>query len=236
MEKETIQKDAEILLRDFMERAQYAKSEMCREEAMSDNPALLVVVFEPKQEGYEGNWESLAEGCAEMGLSKTYQCGMIPLIHKPDPAECLVDVVGSLPVDNFAFMFVIVEGYRDTEISTKEEFAKKMGDYERGDMAKEFAENPFSTVTEVLTVHGYDWNLTNRFVMFSDYKYNDRGIPEFSEFISDHSEVGDDDERVRIDEILYRAVQFMRLNTKAGNYFEKWDKNPKNLRKRGHKE
>ena len=119
MEKETIQKEAEILMRDFMERAQHAKTEMCRSEAMSDNPALLIVVFEPKQDEFEGDWESLAEGCKEMGLSRTLQCGMIPLIHKQDPAECLTDVIGSFPLDKFEYAFIAVEGYAERHSDKK---------------------------------------------------------------------------------------------------------------------
>lgn len=230
--KETVKYDAEILLSDFIGRAQHAKTELCREESMSDNPSLLIVVFEPNKDDFDGNYDKLAEDCKEMGLSRTYQCGMIPLIHKSDPAECLVDVIGSFPIDKFSFMFLVVEGYRDTEIKDADDFAKKMKDYERGDMAQEFAENPFSTITEVITVHGYDWDLTTRFVRFADYKYDDNGLPVFGEINGADEPANADDERGRIDEILFRGVQFMRLSTQATGFFEKWDKKPNNLRKR----
>lgn len=227
MEKETIQKEAEILMRDFMERAQHAKTEMCRSEAMSDNPALLIVVFEPKQDEFEGDWDSLAEGCREMGLSRTLQCGMIPLIHKQDPAECLTDVIGSFPLEKFEYAFIAVEGYAETETD-----GKLPSDYQRGDMAKDFAENPFTTITETLVVHGYDWNLTSRFVHACHYKYDDRGLPVFSEAVMDSSEVSEDDERGRIDEIVYRGIQFLHLNEKASGILKHWSK-PKGKKDEG---
>ena len=232
MEKTSIQNDAGILLSDFIGRAQYAKTEICREESITDAPPLLCVVFEPNEDDFDGDYDRLTEECKEMGLSRTYQCGMIPLIHKDDPAECLVDIIGNFPVDKFSFLFLITEGYRDTAVNSTDDFAKKMKDYERGDMAKEFAENPFTTITEVITVHGYDWDLTTRFVRFCDYKYDDKGVPVFGDLESHDDSVKEDDERGRIDEILFRGVQFHHLNAKAKGYFEKWDKNPNNLRKR----
>lgn len=219
MNKETIQKDAEILMRDFMERAQHAKTEMCRAEAMSDNPAVFIAVFEPNQDDFEGNWESLVEGCKEMGLSRTLQCGMIPLIHKQDPAECLSDVIGSFPIDKFEFGFLTVEGYAETDTE-----GKSFSDYERGDMAKDFAENPFTTITETLVVHGYDWNLTSRFVHACHYKYDDRGLPVFGESVLESQEVSDDDTRGRIDDLLFQGIKFLHLNLKAQGILKHWHK------------
>jgi len=234
---EAVKKDAQILITDFMERAQLAKTEMCRNEPMSDNPALLVVVFEPNKDDFEGDYDQLASECVEMGLSKTYQCGMIPLIHKPDPCDCLTDVIGNFPIDKFSFLFFIAESYRETAITTDDpDWQDKIKEYEHGDMAKDFAENPFTTITEILSGFGYDWDLSNRFVAFVDYKYDDKGLPVFTEMEQLSDKADEKDSRGRLDEMLYRGVQFMRLATQATNFFEKWDKKPNNLRLRKEKE
>ena len=219
MEKTTIRKDAEILMRDFMERAQHAKQEMCRSEAMTDNPSMFIVVFEPKQDEFEGDFDSLVSECEKMGLSRTLQCGIIPLIHKDDPADCLTDVISSFPLDKFEFGFLVVEGYAETNTD-----GKNFSDYERGDMAKDFSENPFTTITETLVIHGYDWNLTSRFTHACHYKYDDKGVPVFTEVCMDADEVSEDDERGRIDELLYRGIQFLHLNSKATDILKHWRK------------
>lgn len=221
MEKNTIQKDAEILISDFMERAQLAKTELCREER-SDAPATLLVVFEPEQEGYEGDYEGLKEMCEEMGLSRVLQCGMIPLIHKPDVYDCLTDVISAFPADKFEYLFLACEGYVN-----KVEGTDLPKDYERGDMEKDYKENPFSQITEAMIIHGYDWNLSNRFMSVSHYGYGDDGLPKFTERHDHNDQPTNETEKGRLDELLYRAVQFLRLQKEATHYLSKWNKKKK---------
>lgn len=221
MEKEATQKDAEILVADFMERAKFAKSEICAEKDIEnkDNPAILIVVFEPKEEGYEGDYNALKEMCDEMGLSRVLQCAMVPLIHKPDVADCLTDVIGAFPLDKCAYLFLACEGFVG-----KQDDGKLPDDYQRGDLEKDYKENPFSQVTEAIVIHGYDWNLTNRFMSVCHYGYDDNGLPKYGEEINSNDEPNEDSPRGRIDELLYRGIQFLQMNNEATRLLSKWQK------------
>jgi len=225
MENTTLRQEAEILMKDLMSRAQHAKTETCREQGVADSPSMLVVVFEPKanddDDDDQDHMESLSRECKKMGLTRTLQCAVIPLIHKPDPAECLHDIIGMMPIDEFAFTFLCCEGYMDSDESKN----KKPNDsYKRGEMAKDFAENPFTTIVETVMIHGYDWNLTGKFTNVCSFKYDDNGLPVFTEVVFESDETSDDDERGRLDELLYRGIQFLHFNRKADGILKHWRK------------
>jgi len=228
MENTAIRQEAEILMRDLMSRAQHAKTEICREKGMADSPNMLVVVFEPKtnddDDDDQNDMESLSRECKKMGLTRALQCAVIPLIHKPDPAECLHDIIGMMPIDNFEFSFLCCEGYTDSdENKTKKKVANNES-YQRGEMAKDFAENPFTTIVETVMIHGYDWNLTNKFTNVCSFKYDDNGLPVFTEIVFESNEASENDERGRLDELLYRGIQFLHFNQKADGILKHWRK------------
>lgn len=71
------------------------------------------------------------------------------------------------------FMMVMIEGYAK---ATKPE-----DDYVRGDMEKEFKENPSSDVREVITVQAVEIKTGRQVTAILPYKYDDQGQPEFEE-------------------------------------------------------
>jgi len=53
--------------------------------------------------------------------------------------------------------------------------------YRRGEMEKDFKNNPFSEVIETLNIHAIDIKNGNQFSGLVSFKYNDVGQPEFDE-------------------------------------------------------
>lgn len=229
MENTAIRQEAEILMRDFMSRAQHAKTELCRENGMTDSPNMLLVVFEPTandddDQDDKDEMESLNRHCREMGLTRTLQCAIIPLLHKPDPFECLRDIIGMMPIEKFEFSFLCCEGYTDSDKNKIKNYKTFNESYKRGDMAKDFAENPFTTIVETVAIHGFDWNLTSKFTNICSFKYDDKGLPVFTELIFESDKTSDDDDRGRLDELLYRGIQFLHFNQKADGILKHWRK------------
>lgn len=230
MEKETVKKEAEILMLDFLERAQEAKRGMCQEESMTDNPPMLIVVFQPDEKDFDSEeaYENLANGCIGLGLTRTLQCALIPLLHKPDPAECLKDIFGSFPLPVFEYAFIATEAFMaDSEAVTAAVKNRKEDTDEKDVLAKEFSENPFSSVLETLIVHGYDWNLTNKSTILSPYKYNDNGVPEFMESVIVHTDPNSDSDFADMgdsDSVLLMGIQFTKVKLEAERFTSFWDK------------
>lgn len=151
-------------LKEAMTRVKYAKTEMCMQEPMSDNPAMLLVAYRADAEN---------EPKMTVGDSSSYKMGLIPLIHADDVRECLVDVIGSLPAEKLEFMILCVEGYHDTDPNNTGK------QYDRGDMEKDFRTNPFTTVKEGLVVSGVDWEGEYAVNGHCTYSYDDNGVPAF---------------------------------------------------------
>ena len=95
------------VLEDAMERAMYAKTEMCKEEPMSDNPPMLLVGYDQKNVKESTRLTITADdGETEM------QIGMVPLLHKDDVRECLVDAIGAIPTQKFEFLILNYDIFR----------------------------------------------------------------------------------------------------------------------------
>jgi len=86
-------------MEDLLNRAVYAKTEMCKEQPMSDTPPLLLVAVESNDTNPEH--EQCIDYQQEFSLSKPYHLAMIPLIHKEDIYEAFEDVVKALPIRPF---------------------------------------------------------------------------------------------------------------------------------------
>ncbi len=224
--KEVVDNDIKTVMEDLLNRAIFAKTEMCKDEPMSDNPPLFLVAVESNDTNPDH--DSCVEYQQEFSLSKPYHLAMIPLIHKEDIYDAYEDVVKSLPIRPFEFLVIAVEGYAKLEM-TPEDFAN----HDRGAFEKEYKENPFSTVREGLILTAVDWNASAVWSITRLYRYDDHGIPVFDEEPSCQTcEVNPDEEgNGRLPDALLATVGYMQLATKTLAYKEILDRAPK--RKKG---
>lgn len=68
------------------------------------------------------------------------------------------------------FIMFMAEGYSSSKNSENRQ---------RGDLEKDFKENPCSDVTEVITIQAVDIKTGIQMSAMAEYKYNDNGQPEF---------------------------------------------------------
>ncbi len=183
--------DVALLVWDIVGRNKFAKEEMCKDEAMSDVPALFLCVWESDEDNNDDH-ESALEYQQANGFSKPYQVGMIPLLHKGDTYEALKDVIKSMPIQKFSYIFSTAEGYMDTAEKQKQ---NNDPNYKRGDLQKDFENNINTTVRESLVLCGTNWKGDKLYSASCTYKYGDSGVPVF-----DDMELGEVD--VTVDEIM----------------------------------
>lgn len=185
-------------LKDFMSRSMYAKTEMCKEEPMSDCPPIAIVSHGDKDD------DSIA---------------VIPLIHSGDVREALSDVISAMPVQKFNYMALSLEGYHDTALD-----GKMPDDYERNDLAKDFKENPFTTVREGLIINGVDWEHKYSITGHVEYTYDDRGVPSFGEV--SWTEESSDDVVGIMSIILVKACKYMQAKILAKSFADLLEEAP----------
>jgi hypothetical protein len=220
--------DITKILKDLLYRSVYAKTEVCKDEPMSDNPPLFLVAFESIEENNEEH-EACLINQQELSLSKPYQVAMVPLIHKEDMYDAYDDVVRSLPVRKFEFIAVVVEGYgKDLSQETDQSEVKKMN---KGDLEKEYKENPFTDVREGLMMSAVDWNMTGVWGVANMYRYNDTGVPTFDEPFFTSYPYDDNDEYGRLVDVMVATAQYMNIATQTLKYTDILKKAPK--RKKG---
>ncbi len=232
MKSQKINKDLDDditkILTDLLHRSVYAKTEMCKEEPMSDNPPLFLVAFESVEENEEEH-EACLINQQELSLSKPYQVAMVPLIHKEDMYDAYDDVVRSLPIRKFEFIAVVVEGYgKDLSEETDQSEVKKMN---KGDLEKEYKENPFTDVREGLMMSAVDWGMTGVWGVANMYRYNDTGVPTFDEPFFTSYPYDDNDEYGRLVDVMVATAQYMNIATQTLKYTDILKKAPK--RKKG---
>ncbi len=213
-------------MEDLLNRAVFAKTEMCKEEPMQDSPPLLLIAVESNDTNPDH--DMCLDYQQEHSLSKPYHIAMIPLIHKEDIYEAYEDVVKALPIRPFDFIVLLVEGYSKTDL-TPEEYAK----HDRGDFEKDYKENPFSDVREGIIMCAVDWNGTGIWNVSSLYRYDDHGIPVFDDEPACYATALDEDSESngRMPDTLIATVGYMHLATKTLAYKDILDKAPK--RKKG---
>lgn len=212
--KEATERDAKILIEDTVMRSQYAKTEMCKMEPMSDNPAMMLIAVESDETNPEH--DSCVEFQQENGLSKPYHIAMIPLVHKEDVVDCIDDVVRAMPIAKFDFIILAVEGYtRKFESDESREQAMNM---EKGALEKEFRENPFTDVREAHVITAINWEGDTLWHTVTPYTYDDSGVPVWSETQADVNELTDDSDFGRIPNTLMAVVKFMRISLATSEY------------------
>jgi hypothetical protein len=219
--------DITKILTDLLHRSVYAKTEMCKEEPMSDNPPLFLVAFESVEENEEEH-EACLINQQELSLSKPYQVAMVPLIHKEDMYDAYDDVVRALPIRKFEFIAVVVEGYGKDLSEADDSEVKKMN---KGDLEKEYKENPFTDVREGLMMSAVDWGMTGVWGVANMYRYNDTGVPTFDEPFFTSYPYDDNDEYGRLVDVMIATAQYMNIATQTLKYTDILKKAPK--RKKG---
>ena len=124
------------------------------------------------------------------------------------PVENLPDVLnmahkqGMRRFDSLSFVTDVYFRTRPVEQVGKE--------YERGDLAKEFASDPFTDIVEALCVFTISWTGESR-VAVLQYKLDDRGLPQF---IDPSETVVESGEQIggRVKSILEQFVNFCKLS------------------------
>lgn len=174
---DAIKKDGELLIMEAMIRAKFAKTSMCEDAPMTDAPPMLIISQKVSETDENGNYDELSETAFAEGYSTPYVSGMIPLIHQEDVADAMSDVLKALPQMEVkpSFMFLLAEGY--VRVGTKVSIGS---DYKRGDMEREYRENPFTDVREAITIMGVDAGRNFTFHRVAPYVYGDSGMPDFS--------------------------------------------------------
>jgi hypothetical protein len=205
------------VLEDALERAMYAKTEMCKEEPMSDNPPMLLVGYNKENVEEKTRLTIGDDDDSEM------QIGMVPLIHKDDVRECLVDAIGAIPTQKFEFLILAVEGYKD-------EMSEDLPEgWSRGDLAKDFKENPFTTVREGVIVSGVDWEHKYAINGACTYSYDDKGVPQFGE--PSWSQVEISEETGMMTFIMASACEFMKKKIITESFHALLEATPKKSKK-----
>jgi hypothetical protein len=186
---------------------------------MSDNPPMLLVGY--NKADVDTNTRLTIGDSDESEM----QIGMVPLIHKDDVRECLVDAIGAIPTQKFEFLILAVEGYRDTMTE-----ADKMPEgWSRGDLAKDFAENPFTTVKEGVIVSGVDWEHEYAINGACTYSYDDNGVPQFDEVMWTEVEISEETGMMTF--IMASAVEFMKKKILTESFHALLEATPKKSKK-----
>lgn len=206
--KEVVDHDIKAVMEDLLLRAQFAKTEMCKDEPMSDNPPIMLIAVASDETNPDH--DVCLEFQQEKDLEKPLHLAMLPLIHKEDVYDAYDDVVRALPVRPFEFIMLALEGYGTADTETLDTTK-----YERGAMEHDYKTNPFSTVREALILTAVDWNATNIWSIFCTYRYDDHGLPMFDEPSCHVAELGEEGENGRLADTLCSTVKYMNLAVKT---------------------
>lgn len=96
-------------------------------------------------------------------------CGML---LEGNPSEMLPVAWGRVVQDGIPeFVMIMVEGYAGANRDART--------HKKGEMEKDFKENPCSDVMEVITIQAVDIRTGNQITGIVSYKYDDTGRPEF---------------------------------------------------------
>ena len=225
---EALNSDIEKVLKDVLHRTMFAKSELCKQEAMTDSPPLFIVGYE--SDPTNPDHEACVEYQQEYDLSKPLHLAMVPLIHKDDVFECIEDVVRALPIERFETLMLVSESYMRVSSEDTEPF--DMSNYQRGDMEKDYKENPFSNVREAIMVSAIDWHNSTLWGTVCAFTYDDNGVPSYMEPETHTISLADSEgeSKGRIPDILTHTVRYMHLAMKADKYRDILGKAPKTER------
>ena len=213
--KEITDHDIKAVLEDLLMRAQFAKTEMCKTEPMTDNPPIFLVGVASDETNPDH--DVCVEFQQEKGLAKPIHLAMIPLIHRDDVYDAYDDVVKALPIRQFEFVAVALEGY-----GTQNPEMMNATEYQRGDMEEDYKNNPFSDVREALILTAVDWEGTSLWSIYCTYRYDDHGLPMFDEPSCSVAELSDEggDNGGRLADTLLATVKYMNLAVKTASFHD----------------
>jgi hypothetical protein len=229
---ESIKNDALIITKDVLKRTQNAKAKMCGEKPMSDAPPMmmLAVAVEEGEDGYE----ELSEFCSDLGLSRTLSVGFAPLLsEKEDMVDALLEnakgLAGNLKTEH---LFFVAEGYMKK--FGNEDADTELANHSRGDLAKDFSENPFSSVREGIVVTGVDWDASVITVANVTYTYDDFGVPVYDEPQFSQDDINGDYLRLattgRMASAMVASVAMMNLGWQMRDFAQFMQEKPDNER------
>lgn len=169
--------DAAIIVRDILTRTKFAKTEVCKTTPMTDAPAMMMIVVTVDESNDE--YEAAARHCESLGLTQVLNVGFAPLVDKDDVADSFLEACKGLQgLVKPEYLFIVAEGYMKVLSDLTEVEAEK---FQRGQLAKDFSENPFTDVREGIIVSGVDGNLNSAFVTSCTYTYDDFGVPQYDD-------------------------------------------------------
>jgi len=224
--------DMQLMCEEFMHRSKFAKTEMCKDDPMVDNPAILLIGFVSDPSENESHEEALAFQ-NEYNTSKPYKVAVLPLMHRDDVVDCIEDVVKHLNPRPFSFVALCAEGYF-REVKDDPKFFPE--NYAQGDMEKEYKENPFTDIREALVITAIDWECQHLYSCHLPYRYDDNGVPLYDEQVSAFTPLHgvdylrqkmEDLEMGRIPTVLTSFVMFTHLAVEATKFTDKFGDAPK---------
>jgi hypothetical protein len=101
--------------------------------------------------------------------------------------------------------------------------------WSRGDLAKDFAENPFTTVKEGVIVSGVDWEHEYAINGACTYSYDDKGVPQFDEVMWTEVEISEETGMMTF--IMASAVEFMKKKILTESFHALLEATPKKSKK-----
>lgn len=208
------------IIADVMRRSKYAKTEMCKNSPMTDNPPMVIVGRVHDESDSDEEMNDTSESYhRDLGLAKKYDVAMLPLIHKEDPYEAYTDIVGHFPIMPIEFILIIVEGYM-REMKDKSLLEGLRQENDKGVSLKEdFQTNPFTDVVEGLVIAGVDWDEDKLYMSASTYRYDDFGVPQFSDVESDVVMLTDENReemtQARFTNVMLQTITYLKLTMRA---------------------
>lgn len=206
-----IDHEVQTIMQDLLHRAKFAKTEMCKEMPMTDNPPIMLITVESDETNPEH--DTAVEFQREKGLTAPLHIAMLPLMHKEDIYDAYDDVVRAMPIRKFRSIILALEGYgtSNPELLDKD-------DYERGDMEDDYKNNPFSDVREALVLTGVDWDTTKMWSIMQTYRYDDHGVPIYDEPACHVTDLSDETEIGRLGDTLVSTARYMNLAVKTTEF------------------
>ncbi len=185
-------------LQHTMEMVRAMKTSMCEDnKGHADlNP---FCVFGVEIQDDEGN-EALGGAIVEMELSKNE--------HPIEMLPKMLSEVHQQGMDKFLWVMFVCEGYAETDQTKIAQMMKDDSDYEYGSLENDFLNNPVSTVQEGIIATAFSW--TGEMATYQQpYKYNDNGLPDFSQEIVNYFD--EEPMEGRVPNIFTKFIKYCQL-------------------------
>lgn len=212
MEEMTTQEVLEGSLRQSVEMAKMMKHEACRDNnGHYDLPPFLIAGIAMKDEDGE---EGIAGAVVEMDLANG--------THPVDVLPKMLSDLHEEGLKKFEWLIFIVEGFAkraDTHGGKTPSDKVPLGDdYERGDLEKDFRENPASEVEEGIIGTLYAWGGQGA-TLTQFYKYGDDGLPMYEEQTDDmmNYHEADNPQQGRLPDVFHAFVRYCHMTEMLSN-------------------